>query len=126
MDDLIKELQNLKVNLFNDIMLTAKVEVENHIHDAFDNEGFTDKGLKKWQPVKRKKGGKILTDTEHLANTVKVTPIGSTLNISTVSYGKWHNEGTAKLPQRQFIGESDKMFESIGKEVTKLINKRLK
>ena len=52
MNDLINDLNNLQANLHKDILRIARVESEKFFKRSFDNEGFTDKGLTKWQSVK--------------------------------------------------------------------------
>lgn len=66
MDDLIRDMkkqaQELQEFLANDALDIIEVEGLNHIEEAFDNEGFTDKTLKKWQPRKtRDKRGNDIT-----------------------------------------------------------------
>jgi len=134
MDDLIKNLKEAAQSAYREIMVTAEVEAENHFKESFDNEGFTNKNLEKWQPVKRKKGGKILTGTGTLADTLDVKGSNGVLKVtSPTAYAQVHNEGgnagrngSAKIPKRQFIGPSEKLNETFGKETERIINKHLK
>jgi phage gpG-like protein len=135
MNDLIKDLNILKANLHKDIMRVARVESEKFFKRSFDNEGFTDKNLNKWQAVKDiNKKGKILTKTRALADTLKATVSGDTILInSPTKYAKIHNEGgqagrggSATIPKRQFIGKSAKLEGIIDRQIERLINKRLK
>ena len=107
-----------------------------HFKKSFRDEGFTDKGLEKWQEVKRRINPKradlakaklpILTGTGDLGRSIKATCApGKVTVISDVPYAEAHNEGTTNagrkqnvvIPKRQFIGES----QTLNKEVEKII-----
>jgi len=120
----------------HDLPEIAGQEAKNHFRDSFDNEGFTDKTLQKWQPRKEKRrkdgsmsekektrvGRKILTgETKNLSDIdYKVTP-GRVVISSEVNYAKAHNEGTdhagrgrsTTIPQRKFMGDSSVLNEKI-------------
>jgi phage gpG-like protein len=133
MKGLIDKLIRAKETAFKDIVATAEVETENFIQDNFDKEGFVNKSLSKWEPVKRKDGGKILTGTRQLADTLEVTATGSTIKItSPKAYAEIHNKGgkagrngSANIPQRKFIGESKTLNKKIGLRSHNIIHKHL-
>lgn len=133
MDDLTNRLNKLSENLMRNIMLTARVEAEKFYRKSFDDEGFTDRSKKKWQAVKRKSGGKILTKSGRLADTLRAQISGTEIRIiSPLPYAKIHNEGgqagvngSATIPKRQFVGESEALEKIIGTEIEKLIKKVL-
>ena len=104
-----------------------------HFKDSFQNEGFTDEALDKWQDVKRRTEPKrnqrtrdklkILTQQGDLGRSIEFTQRpGEVIIISDTStgvssskdYAKPHNEGTTNagrnhnvtIPKRQFIGKS--------------------
>jgi phage gpG-like protein len=56
-------------------------------------------------------GRKILFgETRNLSRSIDYdTANGKVTIYSDVHYAQYHNEGTEKLPQRQFIGDSDEM-----------------
>jgi len=118
-----------------------------HYTESFQQEGFVDESLEKWKEVKRRlnpkirgvrKIRKILTgDTGDLGRSVKYErgPSETQVTIfSDIPYGAAHNEGTenagrgrsTKIPQRKFIGESQKLNEKIKKEIEDGIGNILK
>lgn len=134
MDELSKKLQELANELMPEIRTTLEVEAENFFKSSFDKEGFEDKAVTKWKPVKdKKKKGKILTKTRTLADTLTVKASGNTLVVSSpTDYAKIHNEGgkagkdgSATIPKRQFIGESEKLNSIFEKEITQIIESKL-
>lgn len=48
-----KKLERAKQYLQNDVPDIIGIEAVNHFKDSFQNEGFTDTSLEKWEPVKR-------------------------------------------------------------------------
>lgn len=116
-----------------------------HYKKSFDDEGFTDITLKKWKPLKRERevtyrGGKILSRTERLKNSLKKRVMSSKTEFSftifsNLIYADIHNWGMwgkawgkhrFKMPKRQFIGYSrilDKKLEAYFKMKTDRIFK---
>ena len=133
MNDLSKKLNKLNNNLHRNIMLTVSVEAEKFYRRSFDNEGFTDRSREKWKAVHRKSGGKILTQSGRLADTLRASISGSEVKISSpLPYARVHNEGgkagrngSVTIPKRQFVGESAQLNEIIDKEITALIEREL-
>ncbi len=99
----------------NDVKQIVGTEAVNHFKDSFENEGFTDKKLEKWEEVERRKKesewyghsgqtgkfsntrttSKILRGgTRELANaiTFRITSKG-VLIINSTKYAKVHNFG---------------------------------
>jgi len=134
MEDLIKALNEAGRKAHDDIVRTCAVGAKNHFKESFDNEGFKDKAVSKWKSVKRKDGKKILTQSGDLRNSIKVTPQGNVLNVtSDLPYAKIHNEGgtagrggRTTIDKRQFIGESDSLNDTFDKEASKILNAHLK
>jgi hypothetical protein len=88
-------------------------EAKNHFIKSFTDQGFTDSNLIKWKPRKskslRERGRGILIKTGDLRRSIRV--INKTFNSVTLGtvnnkYGVYHNEGTGRLPKRQFMGNS--------------------
>jgi hypothetical protein len=70
---------------------------------------------KEWEPLSDgrrsllKKTGKMLGEAEILPSA------SSGLEVSTTSYGSYHQTGTSKMPQRKWAGINDKHLEDISK-----------
>jgi phage gpG-like protein len=83
--------------------------------EVFDKQGFIDKKLEPWKPrkakSKRNAGRKILVDTGRLRQSITVIERNAEMvKVGTnVPYAEYHNKGTENLPQRQFIGISEKL-----------------
>ena len=144
MDDLLKKLQGVQNYLQGDVKKDIGVQAVNFYKKSFRDEGFTDKKLEKWKDVKRRldknvKGAaskrKILTGTtKQLADGIDYSITTHGVSISTdVPYAQIHNEGgnagrngSAKIPKRQFIGQSDSLnkivITEIEGEITRMMN----
>lgn len=87
-EDIKRQARELKEFMDNDVLDIIKVEGLNHFEESFDNEGFTDSSLKKWDARKTtdKRGRDI---TRYRTN--KVGKKGALNN-----YGR-KNEGRAIL-----------------------------
>jgi phage gpG-like protein len=93
----------------------------------FQNEGFFDSAWKRRKtPAKNPRRGKnssqtdggglkILTRTGNLRRSIqkKIMPGGIAEIYSDAPYAAWHNEGTERLPRRQFIGEHPMLLRRI-------------
>lgn len=116
-------------------VIAGKLAVD-HFKEGFQDEGFTDKELEKWDEVKRREDRttrgarstrKILTgDTGDLGESIEYeTGTGKTIVESDKDYSEAHNEGTTNagrnrnvtIPKRQFIGESEKLNIQIETEI---------
>ncbi len=51
-ETLIQNLRKAEKFIVHDLPRIAKIEGLNHFEESWDNQGFTDKNLKKWQPRK--------------------------------------------------------------------------
>lgn len=81
-----------------DVMEIIGIESINHFKQSFEDEGFTDKSLEKWESRKSKRmtrnEQKTLSDTGELSESLDYTTNGSELTISTDKpYAQIHNEG---------------------------------
>lgn len=98
-------------------------EVKNHFLEGFrKGGGQTDRSLRGWQPRKRSSrrntGRAILVDTGQLRRDIKKRVVNShkiVVGTRNVPYGIYHNNGTDRLPQREFIGESQALERKIKK-----------
>jgi phage gpG-like protein len=108
-----------KLALFeaNDFPYIVATEAENHYRASFQNQGFTDRSLKPWKARKNNKdsGRAILLKTGELRDSIKAIPSPKLVRVvSDKAYAKVHNQGgragkglSAKIPQRQFMGDSE-------------------
>lgn len=129
----IRDFKRVKSNLPIVIGNIAK----NHYVKSFRDQGFTDKTLNKWQKRssrnrsdRRNKASRaILVDSGRLRRSIKVgRATFSYIEIGAygVSYARYHNKGTKKIPKRQFIGESKVVRDSIRKRIRRDIKNVLK
>lgn len=87
----------------------------NHFKKGFTQSGKqTNDSIGGWKPRKTRKGGNILVKTGALQRDIqktKVSFISTIIGTSSITsdYAEVHNEGTGKMPQREFIGESDSL-----------------
>lgn len=94
--------------------------------DIFDAQGWIDGGaVNRWAPRKgnTRKGGKILVDSGRGRQSITMTKITveSVTIESGADYMRYHNEGTMKMPKRQFMGES----KTLNKQSLEIIKKFL-
>ena len=99
--------------------------------DNFDAEAFIDEVPERWAPRKSKRdnaGRRLLVKTGRGRAGIKVlSRTGNSVKIGTlVPYMKYHNEGTARLPKRQFIGDSGVLQRKNGKVLNDAIDKTIK
>jgi phage gpG-like protein len=115
--DLNKATKRLKKTLPRKIANIAK----NHYLEGFRREGRqTDASASGW-PARKKKDKQntrraILVKTASLKNDVDVrrtTFEEIVLGTKDVAYGEYHNEGTEKMPMREFLGDSKKLDRKI-------------
>jgi phage gpG-like protein len=145
-EDFVKTLETQATEiqeLMTEIPRIVGVEAVNHFTENFQHEGFDEP--KTWQEVKRREAPKrpelagasrpILTgETGNLGRSIQYEENADGVTVfSDVEYAEAHNEGTTTagrnrnitIPQRQFIGDSDKLNEKIEKEINDRINKIL-
>jgi phage gpG-like protein len=99
--------------------------------ESFRKQGFTDTGFKRWKKrkpnAKRNKGRAILTDTGRLKRSIRKerVTLRQTRIVSKLPYSARHNEGLDNMPQRKFMGESQKLERKMLKFIYKSIDKAL-
>jgi len=91
----------------------------------FSKQGFQNASLERWRPNKRQSSNQILVKTGQLKNSIKLgrTKLDNIEVISDTTYGVYHNEGTDKIPKREFIGNSIELERILTKAIEKDINK---
>ena len=123
-----KVQRNSKFALRSIIVLSAN-EAKNHFVESFRKGGFTDSSLKRWRPRKkidkRRPGRAVLVDSGDLRKSIRVARVNTQQLNATIAtdlpYAEVHNEGQGRMPQRQFIGHSDKL----DKAITDIIDKKI-
>lgn len=127
-----------KSTLPHDIAHFSVIAFKKNLH----GEGFQNNGFTKWKEVNRRKPAhkqykpkqqqKILVGKASAGFKKTITPARvSFREIKIVSSGKkyaaYHNEGTSKIPKRQFMGESAeltrKTFTHLDREIKKALFK---
>lgn len=101
----IEIARKLRTALVNHVPKRIAADAERHFKMSFRNQGFTDHGLDRWQPLKRPRTGRgkplkgrILKGTGLLANSIRVAradwqAIQVVAGGQHVPYAKIHNEG---------------------------------
>lgn len=139
-------LENLQHDIDRDIPRIIGTEAVNHFQQSFQNEGFTDTSLLRWQEVKRRLPGskargadrtrKILTGrTGMLHDSIdfkvsanKVMVYANPMNQGAGhNYAEAHNFGTSNagrsrtvvIPKRQFLGKSKALMSNINDRITR-------
>ncbi|MDR3133935.1 MAG: hypothetical protein LBU42_07960 [Prevotellaceae bacterium] len=109
----------------------------------FDRQGFLNRGLTPWPDVKRRthppKKSKHPTDAVRkilighnmeggfLKRSISYDPQpGNVTVFSDAHYAPYHNEGTPKIPKRQFIGDSAEMDKLIDAELERKLKNIIK
>jgi len=114
-------------------MILIGNEAKNFFVASFRKQGFDDKNVQPWKPRKKegkRKGRAILVDSGDLRRSIVREPVNKTqlsVKISTdLPYAKVHNEGTSKMPKRQFMGDSYKLNEMCKKIIISQLDKIFK
>jgi len=153
---LIKKMEAFERYVNNDLKTIIGVEAVKHFKKSFDDEGFTDKTLKKWKEVERRKAdspwygfkygtkgvssaaatGKIMTGNSDLADSIQWELTNTGVNVSAKTpYAEVQNKGgtikvfgkkSVELTARPFMGESEVLRKKILKEVKKDLDRILK
>lgn len=143
--------QELQQGLAADLPRIVGVEAVNHFKDGFENEGFTDVTLVKWDEVKRRMGKgkgaaaqrKILTgETGNLKDSIdydaeprKTVVYANPQNKGAkANYAVPHNFGASDagrsrnvtIPKRQFIGKSEVLEGNIKSKITSWLQLKIK
>jgi phage gpG-like protein len=113
------------MKLVRQITETIAVLVENDILNNFDKEAFNNQA---WGPRKRedRQQGRraLLVKTGQMKRGISVRVEGKLIAVySDMNYAIYHNEGTDKIPKRQFVGFTDELEKQIDKEVDAILEK---
>lgn len=89
---------------------------------TFDEQGFTDRNFKAWEPDKENTG-KILEKTGRLRRGNRTEVTEDTIKTTNdTPYAKFVNDGTSKMRGRKFLGES----ETLKEKILGIINNKIK
>lgn len=130
-ENIVAKLEKAKV----DLPKLVASDIRNYFVNSFKRQGFDGQ---KWQEVKRREKENqtakdkkpILIQTGRLRRSVnesirKTTWQEIVLGIDT-PYAKYHNEGTDRIPKRQFMGDSKELQTKIEARIEKEIKKIIK
>jgi phage gpG-like protein len=140
--DFIEKIKKMQHFLNTQVFEVVGNEAVSHYKKSFQNEGFTDRNLKKWKEVKRRINPRnpaaaaatrpILTGRSgELGDSIKWRRGGGRRVIisSDKVYARVHNEGLRagrgkgfKMPKRQIIGKSAELVKKINTKVVKRLN----
>ena len=129
-----KQLVLFDTELVSFVSIMGNDAVE-HFSKSFPNQGFTNEVLSKWPERKPTRDNRwedwlrgILIKTGRLSKSIQIfTKTNRSVKVgSNVGYGSYHNDGTDRLPQREFIGDSYKLNEKIQGKLNILIEKVFK
>jgi phage gpG-like protein len=104
----------------------------NHFKQSFRDEGFTDGSLKKWRKRKNNvdAGRAVLVKSGDLRRSIKIKRASfKSIIVGTtgIPYATIHNEGGstrfAKMPKRQFIGDSRILEKKLKRRILRQIEK---
>ena len=139
-EDIVRKLQkdaaDLKQALERTIPIKIGATAVEHFKENFQQEGFVNNGLKKWQKRKHEKttDREVLTVSSDLGSSIDYrTENGKVIVESDLPYAEVHNEGLRSgrgkgftMPKRQFIGESKELTEKIENVIKQELDKILK
>jgi len=121
-----------------DLPRIVKREGLQFISDNFSQQGFqSGSGVDKWKSrkppkgrkAKRRQGRSLLVDRGHLRRNWEQETTeqpGKVTFQNSHPAAEVHNEGGENMPQRQMIGESNKLDKMIEQKVDKVMNRILK
>ena len=97
----------------------------------FNLQGFQADTLRMWQArqseSRKSIGRALLVNTGKLKRSIQFSAGASSVLIySDVQYASYHNEGTARIPQRQFMGQSDALNKQIDQFITQQLDDAFK
>lgn len=109
-------------------------EVVNHSKKAFKDQGFTDETLSPWRKRTTKnkadratgKNRAILIDSGNLRRSIRAGVVNwdkVTVGAYGIDYATYHNQGTARLPRRRFLGPSKVLTRKIQQVIRNEIKK---
>lgn len=109
-----------------------------HFQKSFREQGFTDENFTAWTARKtknksdrrnpKKKRG-LLHDSGVMKNSGAIKSANwkrVTVGFYGTTYAEYHNQGTATIPKRKFVGSSKVMLDKVRDEIAFHINKILK
>ena len=93
---------------------------------VFNAQGFIDKSVKRWKQTQDPKG-RILIDRGRGRRSIRETRVTRQRVVVQAGafYMYFHNEGIPPQPQRQFMGNSDRLDEKALDEILDYIDERI-
>lgn len=89
-----------KLDTIDDLLSEVGQSMVDAVHTNFDAEGRPDP----WVPPAKFQDHPLLRDTGNLYNSINFAVTGDEVEVDCdAEYGHYHNEGTSRLPQREFL-----------------------
>ena len=112
--DLDKVIEYVNDKMLDDIMILAKDHYVSAFPDTTSQRGGfrTNNSENGWAVRTQKYNHPTLVKTGKLKNSIRIE---DDYIVSDTEYGEYHNEGTGRLPRREFLGESDELEIKIAK-----------
>jgi len=108
--------------------VVGRIGLQRFVKSFQTGGGQTDASKGSWRPRKRSYTHPILVKSGRLMRSIKIrrqrhdrVVFGTT----GVPYANYHNEGTNRLPKREFVGDSQELFRQIEKILDRNILKDL-
>lgn len=122
----IPDISKATAKLKRDLPILIANMAKNHYLEGFRRGGYqTDASRTGWKQRKSNRksiGRAILVRTGQLRNDIdvrKTTFEQIILGTNDVPYASYHNEGTEKMPQREFLGDSRMLDLKVNKLITR-------
>lgn len=98
--------------------------------DVWRDKGFDVNPGGRWKPRKKKRVGRLMVKTGNLRSSIVANARGKVGVVTSdvrskkgVNYGKIHQEGIGRMPQRKFMGESKKLNRKFDQKIKRALRK---
>ena len=108
--------------------VVGRLGIQQFVSSFQTSGGQTDASLGGWKKRKVPQTHPILVKTFRLFRNVKIRSQRHNkvvFGTTGVPYARFHNDGTDRLPKREFIGDSEKLFAKIDKVIYRNLKKML-
>lgn len=107
--------------------LRAANTARNFFDLSFENKGFTDTQLEKWDPVYKQgiEKERPLVDSGSLRSNIhaEARGKGEAVVYADTDYAPYHNEGAGDLPERKFMGNSEVLEDQLEADLMNELDK---
>lgn len=108
--------------------VVGRLGIQQFVTSFQTSGGQTDASLGGWKKRRDRSPHPILVKTGRLFRNVKIRSQRHdkvVFGTTGVPYAKYHNDGTSRLPKREFIGDSQKLFAKIDRVIYRNLKKML-